>query len=480
MSTREPLRTVLVAQAQLSRFAGSEMVTLELIEQFVAWGARVVVATHASTPPLRPLIDATGGVEVIPVDALMDPARLDGYHIDLAWIHHGVLPPAILRAADSIPVVFNHMSGVHPIEFPIVPEAEADLATLSLFNSRETLERQRESGLLDRLDPERIGLFENPAPDAFLDVPARPVGDALIRIAVVSNHLPDEVREALESLEGVVEAVYIGESTPGGSPRRLDPAVLEPFDAVITIGKTVQYAICASRPVYCYDWFGGPGWLSAENFDAARARNFSGRGFTAREPSRIASELVDGFVDAHAFALVAADVHAPEFTLSTRLKEVLGRCAAAPEQQRSVTAETAASIAKLQEFTATWVRAGSRASRAADEAATVERARQALDEQVHALQDDLEAAQAIAARREQQVGELEALITTLRSDLADLAERERRLSARVAQSEEELATLRHFRARRSVRALVAVTRPFVLAGRAVRRVVPSRATQADR
>ena len=72
-----------------------------------------------------------------------------------------------------------------------------------------------------------------------------------------------------------IEVVGIGKKFKNSL--RLTPKILSTYDAVVTIGKTVQYAIANSCPVYCYDYLGGPGWLTTSNFLEAEKYNFSGR-----------------------------------------------------------------------------------------------------------------------------------------------------------------------------------------------------------
>lgn len=67
---------------------------------------------------------------------------------------------------------------------------------------------------------------------------------------------------------------HLGE---GSNVTMMCPEILHNCGVVITIGKTVQMAILANRPVYCYDHFGGPGWLTDQNYEGAVALNFSGR-----------------------------------------------------------------------------------------------------------------------------------------------------------------------------------------------------------
>ena len=43
--------------------------------------------------------------------------------------------------------------------------------------------------------------------------------------------------------------------------------LLDHYDCVISIGKTVQYCLVQGIPVFLYDRFGGPGYLNESNYD---------------------------------------------------------------------------------------------------------------------------------------------------------------------------------------------------------------------
>jgi len=78
--------------------------------------------------------------------------------------------------------------------------------------------------------------------------------------------------------------------------------------------------MAARRPVYVYDRFGGPGWITSENFKNAEKFNFSGR-CVGQEKSaeEIASEIltrIDQGFDADCYHDVVRD----RFRLSTHVK----------------------------------------------------------------------------------------------------------------------------------------------------------------
>jgi hypothetical protein len=107
----------------------------------------------------------------------------------------------------------------------------------------------------------------------------------------------------------------------GATVRRVTPELIHEHDAVVSIGKTVQYALAAGVPVFCYDHFGGPGWLNDGNVEAAARHNFSGRGFTARDSaSELVEEIGDGYRAARA-GVGGLSRYAP--LLGQRLHEVI-------------------------------------------------------------------------------------------------------------------------------------------------------------
>lgn len=312
---------VLVTQAHLVRFMGSEMVTLEIVEYFASMGADVVVVTHTFGGDLREPFESLPNVRVF---ELPDPALaglLRDWVPDLAWIHHTIIPDEILRNADRTAFVFNHMSAYLPIERSLAPHIELALASASAFNSEEARADQIASGLYDGFDDARLQTFENPAPAAYSSLP---VSRPLRRLLVVSNHIPEELAAAVPVLRERVAVELVGSQRElGASPRLMTPEFLHEFDAVVSIGKTVQFAIAAGIPVYVYDHFGGPGWLTETNFELARRNGFSGRGFPSKSADAIARELIDG----HAGAVVDYDElltrYRADFVLPDRMRSLL-------------------------------------------------------------------------------------------------------------------------------------------------------------
>lgn len=144
----------------------------------------------------------------------------------------------------------------------------------------------------------------------------------LQKLLVVSNHLPQEVEDALKILaEQNVDVIHVGIA---GSYKLIQPQDILDADAVLTIGKTAQYALCGTRPVYCYDHFGGPGWINDDNFPIAENRNFSGRCSPLKKtPNQMVNELVLGFEEAKNFVEKNWSTFSTNYNLDGFLENVL-------------------------------------------------------------------------------------------------------------------------------------------------------------
>lgn len=315
-------RHVLITQGTLFSIAGSEVVTYETAQYFAASGSRVTVATYGFSPSWAEAIEGLPNTTLIRFD---DPALdqlLQDSPPDLAWIHHQIVPDYLLRNPESTFFVFHHMSAFQEQEFAISHRVESELASLVLFPSEEAKRAHVESGLLDEIDPDRMRVYGNPAPDSFRPDTPRTRSE-LGRLFVVSNHAPEELHQALKELPDSIEVVVRGRGFEGGDATLVTPEDIEGADAVVSIGKTVQYALVNGCPVYCYDHFGGPGWLSQDNVGLAQDNNFSGRGFGEKTASTIAEEIVEGFAPAAFTAERLSSSLGPELLMSHRLKTLL-------------------------------------------------------------------------------------------------------------------------------------------------------------
>ncbi|GGF33085.1 hypothetical protein GCM10011399_27740 [Subtercola lobariae] len=279
------------------------------------------------------------------------------------------------------------------------------------------------------VDGERMLVFGNPAPDEFyVDQPER--RGSLRRILVVSNHVPPELLEALDLLQRgdeQIEVEYLGAVSGRETVQKIaEPSDFDGFDAVVTIGKTVQYALVRGVPVFCYDRFGGPGWLSAENFAEARAANFSGRGFGSLTSAEIVEALTRGFAGAAECALALHARYAREFLLSEALDR-LGRSGQGIHSARAISDDQLAAYLvnqKVMNGLVNTVEARTQTNAFLEGQVRVETARvQSLTEQNEVAASQLDASASQNAELEQQLAETTAELASRAAENEQLAAR---------------------------------------------------------
>lgn len=125
------------------------------------------------------------------------------------------------------------------------------------------------------LNPEIFTLIPNHIPINFIRHAQRKQvwNKTLKKICVVSNHYIPELA-GLKNLAPFPVDYY---GSAYNNAVLMVPQILLNYDAVITIGKTVQYCLGLGVPVYEYDHFGGCGFITLENFQEEAKTNFSGR-----------------------------------------------------------------------------------------------------------------------------------------------------------------------------------------------------------
>jgi len=262
--------SVLITNHHLVDFGGSELNAYTLAKYFKDNGSNVVVGTFQYKQPMQELF-LQAGIQVVNMLEDEFPTK----QFDLAWAHHApTLYSCIFdHGLQFKQVIFGSLSPCEPLEaLPVF----ANKITCVLANSNETKDKliQEMPGL------NNLHVFPNYAMEEFFSLTYK-TRLVLKRIAIISNHIPPELLEFKEYMKCIhdVTVELIGLQFKA---RFVDAVLLGDYDLIIAIGKTVQYAMAARVPIYCYDHFGGPGWLDASNINLAEYFNFSGRGFNRK------------------------------------------------------------------------------------------------------------------------------------------------------------------------------------------------------
>lgn len=275
---------------------GSTTVSLELADFLQSSGNTVTIYTYTYGDPAKEFFENAN----LTVLTAADEPELHLSDFDLVWVHSQVLPISLIRELQGpfeghLPsFVFLHMSPFDwiPDERPYIFDLERCLASLSLYITPETHTAQRDYHTQEVPSL----LFRNPAPVEFSKLEHSP-RNTIHRILIVSNHIPAELQEAAELLrKDGIEVVSFGELSD--EYRLVTATVLDDFDVVISIGKTVQYALAAGIPVFVYDHFGGKGYITEETFQEMADFNFAGRDSSRRSAEDIARSVISGYQDA--------------------------------------------------------------------------------------------------------------------------------------------------------------------------------------
>lgn len=282
---------ILLANAYLVTIGGSERILLELAEYFQAKGHTLTVFASVAGPPVADLF------RELSIEVVTDPATIAPFAYDLVYLQHHVAGLFDYRidgaSRERTTFIFGKL-GRRTFMESGGWRHDRILADGYFANSELTAERLIEVGV-----EAPVTVFHNAAPAAYFR-PDCTAGARLRTIAAVTNHSDPALMAALDGLERDYTVHRLG-ATQGGQ-RLLTPAMVAASDVVVSIGKTVPYALAARVPVFVYDHFGGPGYLSAENFDRAARFNFTGRCCERRlDPQALAHEIIEGYAAARDF-----------------------------------------------------------------------------------------------------------------------------------------------------------------------------------
>lgn len=273
---------ILLTIYSIQDYAGAEIHTLSVAKALTEMGADVRIATFNYAYPMREEYEKEG-IEV--TNILLEKLNMDTY--DLIWAHHAVVLDYLIWELHihAKEVIFNSLSPFEALEaLPVY----ANELSLCLANSSET----KEQLLMENVAKEHVIVFPNYVVQKMLLVQnQKSYGKRPDKIAIVSNHVPPELLE-FESLAKSSE-MLVDIYGKGYQETLVTESLLLKYDLIITIGKTVQYAMGLGIPVYCYDVFGGPGYIEPANRNAAFYYNFSGRGgFSKKQGSDIFDDII--------------------------------------------------------------------------------------------------------------------------------------------------------------------------------------------
>lgn len=324
----------LITQPAIRSINGSTIVTLELAQELKKCGASVTIYTCDYANPAKTIFKKHNNIQI---DQARDNPNYQLSDFDYIWVHSQIIPLSIIKKlSQKLPTklpafIFLHMSGMDwiPDEKPWIYNLENQLSSLSLFICEEVEDVNQP--ILNSKIP--TSYFRNPAPATYKNRSTKP-SDHLQKLLIVSSHPPKEVLEAKQILESEhnIEVDILGEGQE--KYELFSKKLLEQYDAVLTIAKTVQYCLLSGTPVYIYDAYGGgPGWLNEKNFKNSKIRNFSGYqndkhpdyeggAFHYKTSNQIVNELLNGYHDSLLFHQKHQKNFITDFTIDSVLPQI--------------------------------------------------------------------------------------------------------------------------------------------------------------
>lgn len=258
------MKKVLLTNFNMVNYSGSELDTLTIANYFLSLKYEVTIFTLETNFPLLNEID-----ERIKIIECIDIDRLENYY-DLIWAHHYPLLDYLIfeKKITAGYIAYLSLSSYEPYE--AIPPYYQKLNYVSIL-SQEGMDVIKEDGY----NIDQINILGNYSFKKYFDNRKKKLNNNIKNICVISNHVPDEIvkfKEIAKANDIIVDMFgmqfkYI----------KVDDKLLKKYDVIITIGKTVNYGLSLGIPVYCYDRFGGDGYITKKNIKKSHDYNFSGR-----------------------------------------------------------------------------------------------------------------------------------------------------------------------------------------------------------
>ncbi len=262
---------ILMTNLFLCSYSGSELHILSMAEKFIEYGYDVTIAVlEAAYPMLGIAIEK--GIKVIECS-----------ENGLPYIHYEILFIQHYPVANYL-IVENNITCDRLVVSKLGTFAVYE--TLPVFANKADIILSVSKCCTDTIKNEigeetPILTFENYVEKSFFKKESNNKNNILKHVAIISNHVPTEVVELRNKLNDYefhcdIYGMQFNQVL-------ITSEILKEYDLVITIGKTVQWCFALEIPVYIYDAFGGPGYITEKNFETARYDNFSGRGFAVKK-----------------------------------------------------------------------------------------------------------------------------------------------------------------------------------------------------
>lgn len=247
------------------------------------------------------------------------------YDYDIVWAYHfPILATLLEKGLKYQKIHLGCLSSFCPIEFLPPYYKDCALTTVISQEAKDVLVSNY------HFEEEYLKVVPNLLPNSFCEASEYVfLHEELSKVAVVSNHIPKELRELSDYLENI-QIDYYGVETAHYTP--ITPDILAEYDCVISIGKTIIYALGMGITAFEYDKFGGCGYITPENYALEEYYNYSGRGSGERQSAQLlAHNILTGYKRACLNAQKMQFIAKERYLLSHQVSEILALIEKAPQ-----------------------------------------------------------------------------------------------------------------------------------------------------
>lgn len=448
---------VLLTNIFISNYTGSELDTLQTAKWFKKNHWDVEVATLQKKEPLLHLF-AENDIKVTDVWA----EQLSSQQYDLLWGHHWPLISYIIFHEKAVfqKLIHHCLGALEPLESAVPFHNEIPI----YFSISEVVKQILID--VDGVDEKKIQVFTNSAEEIYFEKYKTIVPNKLRKIGIISNHVPEELAELKEFFEPLgIEVFYIGMYN---NYMLVDVDLIMNYDLIITIGRTVQQCFACGVPVYCYDIYGGPGYIDKNNIDIAEKFNFSGRGFANKMTcTQIAEDILKNYPNALDNISFLHDIALERYRFEEKMAKAMKLIDSAPEFNGKMVRERYRQYMRPNEaYIQAWKRMADRENEVSSLVTRVRKAEADLASKLNDIDD-----------MQQRLSKYNVLLTELEKDKNRLEEEKNRLEEEINRKDNELQHIsglyqqasndlnciinsRSWRATKFIRKIVSVLLPY--------------------
>jgi len=312
------INTVAITNYYLREIGGSELITFEVAKIFRQAGCHVFIAAFFVSQKMRSIFSEIG----VKIFDMTDGRQFyeTPKSVDLLWGHHWPVVGNLLFERGCYVRYFVQGSFSQFVDLETIWMLLDD-ADILFFNCQSNFFSQS-IGWNDSA-VKKTHLFLNSLGHRWFDSAPMPEGkNSPERIVAISNNLPSEIFAAADILNS--KGISLDIFSRKTKQVITTPELIDGYDAIITFGHTAQKGFARKRPVFLYGRYGGPGWVTADNFYSAECANFSGRCVDRLlAPEQICEEILDGYSHAVCYLSEFYDISKSKFSFENNIYKLL-------------------------------------------------------------------------------------------------------------------------------------------------------------